>query len=576
MDDLALASAVQDFRAARRKAALQDVIARLTGKPGDLLAYDEVVHLLDTETMARRGLQDIPLDAIVGSVGRYTDFTRTFLPRRDIDQERWTQIRLRALYQGGLPPIEVYKIGDAYFVLDGNRRVSVARQLGADTIQAYVTEIQPKIPIGPDTQLDDLIVGARYADFLERTELGRTRPAANLLVTAPGQYRLLEDEIALHRRRLTEELARDVALSEAAADWYDHVYSPVARVIRQAGILRDFPGRTETDLYVWVNQHRAELEQELGWQVDPAAAVTDFTTRYGESQRHIVSRLGTRLRQAVTPENLQPGPAPGEWRERVAALRNHNLFTHVLVPIDGRPTAWSALEQALLVAQREGGKLYGLHVVASEDQRTGDAVRALRARFKRRAEAAGVQAAFSVDTGRVSQAICRRASWTDLVVVQLTFPPGATVAARLSSGFWRLIQRCSRPILAVPGRASSLQRALLAYDGSAKADEALFVATYLAVKWHTHLTVLTVIEPGRTTSETLADAQDYLTDHGVAADYVETGGSVADAIMTTAQLKDCDCIVMGGYGYRPVLEVVLGSTVDRILRSSRLPIWICR
>lgn len=576
VDDLALASAVQDFRAARRKAALQDIVARLTGKPGDLLSYDEVVHLLKTETTARRGLQEIPLDAIVGSVGRYTDFTRTFLPRRDVDQERWTQIRLRALYQGGLPPIEVYKIGDAYFVLDGNRRVSVARQLGAETIQAYVTEIHPKIPIGPDTQLDDLIVGARYADFLERTELGSTRPAASLLVTAPGQYRVLEDEIELHRRRLTEELGRDVALSEAAADWYDHEYLPVARVIRQRGILQDFPGRTETDLYVWVNQHRSDLEEELGWQVDTAAAVTDFSARFGESRRRIVTRLSTRLRQAVTSEDLQPGPAPGEWSEGAAALHDHDLFAHVLVPLDGRPTGWPALEQALLVAQREGGKLYGLHVVASDDQRTADTVKALRARFKRRTETAGVPAVFSVDTGRVSRAICRRAKWTDLVVVRLTFPPGATVAARLGSGFWRLIQRCSRPILAVPGRPSLLRHALLAYDGSAKADEALFVATYLAVKWRTHLTVLTVIEPNRTTPETLVDAQDYLMDHGVTADYVETGGSVADAILTTAQNKACDCLIMGGYGYRPVLEVVLGSTVDRILRSSRLPVWICR
>lgn len=576
LEDLALTSAVQDFRAARRKAALQDIVARLTGKSDDLLPYDELADLLDAESTANRGLQDIPLNAIVGSVGRYSDFTRTFLPRRDIDQERWAQIRLKALYRGGLPPIEVYKIGDAYFVLDGNRRVSVARQLGAETIQAYVTEIPTKVPIGPDTRLEELIIKSRYADFLERVGLDKSRPGADLSVTVPGQYRVLENEIEEHRRRLAQQLGRELSLPEAAADWYDHVYRPVARVIKQGGILRDFPGRTETDLYVWVSEHRSDLEQELGWQVDPAAAATDLSARYGESRSRVVSRIGSRLRTAVTPEDLQPGPAPGEWRESVAALRERDLFAHVLVPLDGRPTGWVALEQGLIVAQRDGGQVHGLHVVAADDQRDNEAVKALRARFKRRTATAGVPATLSVDTGKVSRAICRRARWTDLVVVKLTFPPGETMAAKLGSGFRRLVQRCARPILAVPGQASPLQRALLAYDGSSKADEALFVATYLAARWHTHLTILTVIEPSRTSSMTLADARVYLEGHGVTADFVEAGGAVADAILSAARLRECDFIIMGGYGYRPVLEVVLGSTVDRILRSSRLPTLICR
>ena len=76
----------------------------------------------------------------------------------------------------GVPPIEVYKVGDAYFVKDGNHRVSVARQLGMSHIEAYVTDVATSVPVGSDLRPDDLILKSEYADFLERTQLRRLRP----------------------------------------------------------------------------------------------------------------------------------------------------------------------------------------------------------------------------------------------------------------------------------------------------------------------------------------------------------------------------------------------------------------
>lgn len=141
-------TAVQDFRRARRQAAIQEVLARLGGKSLRLLAFEEVRTHLAEQTPLPRGLKEIPLDAIVGSVGRYADFNRQFLPKLESQLGRWARVRI-ATENKGLPPIEVYQLGKVYFVLDGNHRVSVARQLGAKSIEAHVTEISLEVPLAP-------------------------------------------------------------------------------------------------------------------------------------------------------------------------------------------------------------------------------------------------------------------------------------------------------------------------------------------------------------------------------------------------------------------------------------------
>ena len=122
------ASAVLDFRNAQRQGVIQDIVARLRGRPSTLLAYEDVRRRLGLHGSFARGLRDIPLDAIVGSVARYNDFTRSFLPKNPSDENRWAKVMVAASDMKGLPPIEVYQVGKVYFVLDGNHRVSVARR----------------------------------------------------------------------------------------------------------------------------------------------------------------------------------------------------------------------------------------------------------------------------------------------------------------------------------------------------------------------------------------------------------------------------------------------------------------
>ena len=358
--DLVYAAALNDFREARRQAALQDLKASLTGKSDDLLSYEAIREMLRAEDTTHRQLQEIPLDAIVGSVGRYADFTRGFLPRREADMHRWAGVKVKALYQGGFAPIDVYRVGEVYFVLDGNHRVSVAQQLGATTIQAYVTEVRTRVPLTPDVQPDEIIIKARYAEFLDRWGLDRLRPGADMTVTAAGQYRVLEEQIEAYRRLIAFRERIDLSMQDAVARWYDQKYLPTVQILREMHILDDFPGRTETDLYLWVTERREELQVEVGWEVPPARVAAELAQKESRRLPHVKSRWHRRLRSAVTPSELLDGPRAGTWRrEQRSAALDQRLFPDILVPVSGTSRGWQALEQALIVAQR--GRHVGDH-----------------------------------------------------------------------------------------------------------------------------------------------------------------------------------------------------------------------
>lgn len=276
-------AAVDDFHRARRQAAIEAIFATFTGASLDLLSYEEVRQLLRPQGQIERGLQDIPLEAIVGSVGRYRDFTRTFLPRHDGDANRWAQVKV-ALVTQGLPPISVYQLGEAYFVRDGNHRVSVARQIGNKTIEAHVTEVKISVPIGPDVRLDDLILKAEYAAFLTQTRLDVSRPQADLSLTSPGRYPLFLEHIEVHRYFMGLEQQQEIPYPEAVSHWYDAVYQPVVSLMQEHGLLDDFPDRTEADLYVWLAEHQAELEQAWGHSVQPDMAVAFLAAKLDQEK----------------------------------------------------------------------------------------------------------------------------------------------------------------------------------------------------------------------------------------------------------------------------------------------------
>ena len=272
----------QRFQDMRQRALLRDLIGVLTRQTTNLVPFDEVRARLRTAAEIKRGTQMIPLAAIVGSVGRYRDFTREFLPREEALGERWR--RLDEMYNqlAPIPPIDVYKLGDVYFVRDGNHRVSVARANGASHIEANVVEIPLKAPFRPDMDVDQIILAAEKADFLDRTGLDELRPAADITFTAPGRYAELLEHIEVHRWYMGVERDAEVPYAEAVTDWYDTVYQPAVEVIRTSGLLANFPKRTEADLYLWTMRYLAELRERYSDAVDANMAVNELVRQHSQ------------------------------------------------------------------------------------------------------------------------------------------------------------------------------------------------------------------------------------------------------------------------------------------------------
>ena len=163
----------EDFDKAYRRGFWRKLGAWLTGKSNELLPYDEVRSQLPIQGQRDGGLQTIALDKIVGSVGRYRDFDRAFLPTQKVTSDRWINISKARHKDKPLPSIEVYQIGEVYFVKDGNHRVSVARERNQDFIDAYVTEIEVPVALTAEMALDDVTKQAAYALFMQQTNLSK-------------------------------------------------------------------------------------------------------------------------------------------------------------------------------------------------------------------------------------------------------------------------------------------------------------------------------------------------------------------------------------------------------------------
>jgi uncharacterized ParB-like nuclease family protein len=299
------------FNAARRRAFMQDVLAEFSGRSDDLLSFQDVHRQLNlSEPSDDVHLEEIPLERIIGSVGRYRDFNRAFLPRAQIDPQRWLRIdRLRR--QAKLPPIDVFRVGDVYFVRDGNHRVSVARARGQRTIRARVVDVPVRVPLETNTAPGDLILKAGYAEFLEKTSLDTTHPQQRIELTRPGSYRSLLQHIEIHQFYMGLRSRHYPTLAEAAGDWYRSVYLPVVERICETGILRHFPGRTEADLYLWITENRAILQMRYETSREADQAVEDFAQEHGASGlRH---RLARCLRRFLRRESDGPASpaAPG-------------------------------------------------------------------------------------------------------------------------------------------------------------------------------------------------------------------------------------------------------------------------
>ncbi len=266
-----------DFSRARFKAFLNRIRSVVSGRPTTLLSYDDVKAKLHIGGPIYRGVRTVRVEEIVGSLNRYHQFDRAFLPVEDRIASRWQSVD-RAFYKEiSLPPVVLYKVGHVYFVVDGHHRVSVAREQGQEFIEAEVRECSTKVNITPDLKPEDLVILGEKVHFLERTRLDDLRPDSRVRLTILDGFDRMVQHIAVHRYFMGLDLKRDISEQEAITHWYDTVYMPIVKVIRASKILKDFPGKTEGDLYLWVLDHQSYLAEAEGQSLQsPEAAARGF------------------------------------------------------------------------------------------------------------------------------------------------------------------------------------------------------------------------------------------------------------------------------------------------------------
>jgi hypothetical protein len=253
-----------DFTRARRRRALDRLTARLRREPGDfnvILPFEEVVQALGYRGERRLGLQTVPLDSIVGTVGRERDFDRRFRPTSRRTRKRWERMATAARRGESFPPIEVYRIGEVHFVKDGHHRVSIARAQGLPDIDAYVTEVHTELGADRAITPRDLPLKGHERLFFERVPLS-AEARERIKLSDEGRFAMLAEQVEACGFRLIQERREPLDRREVAELWFKEEYEPVVAMLREADLIGK---QTETEAYMKVSGLRYMLLRTHSW-----------------------------------------------------------------------------------------------------------------------------------------------------------------------------------------------------------------------------------------------------------------------------------------------------------------------
>jgi hypothetical protein len=273
----------------------------------DLLPLEDVRDRLRIVGQTYGGVHPIPLDRVIGSLARPSDFDRDFRPRFRFSQDRLAGLRAAFPEDSNMPAIEVHEAGGAYFVADGHHRVALGRERGADYIDAEITHLHTNYEIPPDVDVCTLVHTEQQRIFGEESGLTQARPEAGIEFSRPGGYPELLEGVKVHGYDLASRLGWLPSRSEVAADWYDTVYLPGIEALHRESLPEVYAYKTDADLFLWIYQRRRAL------RVTDAAS--DFTAAARDAARARVSRRFRRefLREKghALPERDLPSPRSG-------------------------------------------------------------------------------------------------------------------------------------------------------------------------------------------------------------------------------------------------------------------------
>ena len=270
--------AQNDFLRARRHATAARLAARLRGEPDDVrmvLPYDEVVEALGFVSEHRVGPAVVSLDAIVGSVDRAREFDRSFRPTSGRVRSRWEHIAAATRRGESMPPVDLVRIGEIYFVRDGHHRVSVAHALGHPDIDAYVTDVVTRVGAERTITLADLPLKSLERVFFERVPLP-DHARAEIVLEDPWDYARLAQAVEAWGFRTSQDRREPIGRREAAFQWLEEEYRPVVAMLREADLIGQ---RTETEAYMRVSDARYRLIRTHRWDDEVIQRLVDDASR---------------------------------------------------------------------------------------------------------------------------------------------------------------------------------------------------------------------------------------------------------------------------------------------------------
>ncbi|QTQ13835.1 transcriptional regulator [Treponema parvum] len=273
-----------DFSKAYNKALVHEIQSLLNPGEASLISFADVKELLKPQNESYEGIKTVPVASIVGSEDRYRDFDKEFFPKNLHLKSRWESID-NAINSGiTLPPINLYEVGGLYFVRDGNHRVSVAKAQGIEFIDAEVVSLKTEIKLKPGQSYKKIkkqVINYEKRVFYSETAFGDITDYWCLDFSAPGQYDVIYNHILAHKNYMNQNHAQETGMPDVIMSWYTSVYTPIIQLISKKHILKRFPGRTQSDLYVWFIKYWDELKKKFGEDYALDKTVTEFSKKYG-------------------------------------------------------------------------------------------------------------------------------------------------------------------------------------------------------------------------------------------------------------------------------------------------------
>jgi len=221
-------------------------------KKGDnlVLSLDQLLQAVKPQNSFYRGVQDIPVNKIIGTENRANDFSLGFYPTKREMESRWTKIRNLLLAQEILDAITVFEYGGYYFVRDGNHRVSVARTNHIEFLNADVTSLQIPINLPPEMNRKKLPLFQAKHDFYRQTKVFDYIPEENFKIAIPQNWRYLQKEIfEQHKKWFVREHHRNPEDKELIEAWNFALYEDSIEYIERSAFMSLYPGKRETDIF---------------------------------------------------------------------------------------------------------------------------------------------------------------------------------------------------------------------------------------------------------------------------------------------------------------------------------------